>query len=322
VPTIHYKGREVALHPDETVLDALLRDGHQVASSCRAGACQSCMLRACGGDPGTAATVGLRPALREQGFFLACVCRPTGDLDIAGDELPSVPAEIVAVDDLGAAVARVRLLALEDMSYRAGQYVQVVRDDGLTRAYSLASVPGADELLELHVRVHPHGQMSTWLAAAARGTRVRLRGPAGECFYTEGRPEQPILLVGTGTGLAPLVGVVRDALGRGHTGPLTLVHGARDPGGLYLVDAMQALARSVPNLRYVRCALSGEPADGLEVGDVVAVALGQQPALKHTRVFLCGGPDQVAALKRQCFLRGAALKDISADPFLTAAPPV
>lgn len=321
MPTIRYKGREVALHPDESVLDGLLRDGQQVAYSCRAGACQSCMLRAACGDPGTAATAGLRPALREQGYFLSCVCHPTGDLDIAGDELPSVAAEIVAVDDLGAAVARVRLRALEDMSYRAGQYVQVIRDDGLTRAYSLASVPGADELLELHVRVHPQGAMSSWLAAAAPGTRVRLRGPAGECFYTEGRPEQPILLAGTGTGLAPLYGVVRDALRRGHTGPLTLVHGARDPGGLYFVDVLQDLARTAANFRYVRCALSGEPAEDLEIGDVVAVALGQQPALKGARVFLCGGPDQVAALKRQCFLRGANLKDISADPFLTAAPP-
>lgn len=321
MPTIRYKDREVALQPGESVLDGLQRAGFQVASSCRAGACQSCMLRVASGDPGTAATVGLRPAQKEAGYFLSCVCRPADDLVIAGGELPSVPAEIVAVDDLGAAVARVRLRALEDMPYRAGQYVQVIRDDGLTRAYSLASVPDLDALLELHVRVHPHGQMSRWLAAAAPGTRVRLRGPAGECFYTEGRPEQAILLVGTGTGLAPLVGVLRDALRRGHTGPLTLVHGARDPGGLYLVEAMQALAREHASVRYVRCALSGEPDDGLEIGDVVPLALRQLPTLKGARVFLCGGPDQVAALKRQSFLKGAALKDISADPFLTAAPP-
>lgn len=321
MPLIRYKDVEVALQPDESVLDALLRAGVNVASSCRAGACQSCMLRVASGDPGTAATAGLRPAQREQGFFLACVSRPTEDLVIAGDELPSVPAEVVEVVDLGAAVARVRLRPLEDLSYRAGQYVQVVRDDGLTRAYSLASVPGVDALLELHVRVHPHGAMSRWLAAAAPGTRVRLRGPAGECFYTEGRPEQPLLLAGTGTGLAPLYGVLRDALHRGHTGPISLVHGALDPRGLYLIDVLQDLARSAGNLRYVRCALSGEPGNGVEIGDVVPVTLGQLPTLKGARVFLCGGPDQVAALKRQAFLRGANLKDISADPFLTAAPP-
>jgi NAD(P)H-flavin reductase len=321
VPLIRYKGREVVLNHGESVLDGLLREGADVPSSCRAGACQSCMLRVASGDPGTAATVGLRPAQREQGYFLACVCRPAGDLEIAGDELPSVPAEVVAVDDLGAAVARVRLRALEDMPYRAGQYVQVVRDDGLVRAYSLASVPGDDPLLELHVRVHPHGQMSRWLAAATPGTGVRLRGPAGECFYTEGRPEQPILLAGTGTGLAPLLGVLRDALRRGHTGPITLVHGALAADGLYLEGVVHDLARSRPNFHYVPCVLSGEPGEGREVGDVVAVAVRQAPTLKGARVFLCGGPDQVAALKRQCFLRGAGLKDISADPFLTAAPP-
>lgn len=320
MPRILYKDLAVDLAPGETVLEALLRGGARVASSCRAGACQSCTLRAAAGDPGPAAQQGLRPALREQGYFLACVSRPERDLTIAGDEVPSVPAEIVAVDDLGAAVARVRLRPLGDLSYRPGQYVQLVRADGLVRAYSLASVPEDDPLLELHVRVHPHGQMSRWLAGAA-GARVELRGPAGECFYTEGRPDQPLLLVGTGTGLAPLVAVLRDALRRGHAGPITLVHGARDAGGFYLVDVLEDMARARGNLRYVRCALSGEPAPGLEIGDVVAAALRLAGPLKGVRVFLCGGPEQVAALKKQCFLRGASLKDISADPFLTAAPP-
>lgn len=321
MPRILYRDLDLSLGPGETVLEALLRGGARVASSCRAGACQACMLRATAGDPGAAAQQGLRPAQREQGCFLACVCRPAGDLTIAGDELPGVPAEIAAVDDLGAAVARVRLRPLGDLAYRPGQYVQLVRGDGLVRAYSLASVPEEDPLLELHVRVHPQGQMSRWLAAQVPGARVDLRGPAGECFYTEGRPEQPLLLVGTGTGLAPLIAVLRDALRRGHAGPITLVHGARDVAGLYLVDVLEDMARTRGNLRYVRCALSGEPAPGLEIGDVVQVALRIAGPLRGARVFLCGGPDQVAALKKQCFLRGANLKDISADPFVVAAAP-
>lgn len=320
MPTIRFRDQDFAL-AGQTVLEALERGGARVPSSCRVGACQACMLRAAAGDPGASAQAGLRPALREQGFFLACVSRPAGDLVIAGDEAPSVAAEVAEVADLGAAVARVRLRALEDMSYRPGQYVQVVREDGLVRAYSLASVPGEDALLELHVRVHPRGQMSRWLAVAAPGTRLALRGPVGECFYTEGRPEQPILLVGTGTGLAPLAAIARDALRRGHAGPLTLVHGARDAGGLYLDDVLKDMAERHANFRHVRCVLAGEPGDGLEVGDVVEVALRHAPPLKGARVFLCGGPPEVARLRKQCFLRGAALRDISSDAFTTAAPP-
>lgn len=312
---------DLTLESGETVLDALQRGGAEVAVSCRAGVCQSCMQRAISGDPGPAARQGLSPALQAQGYFLPCVARPTGDLVIADGPPPMIGASVVEVSELGAAVARVRLRPDEALDYRPGQYVQVARG-GLVRAYSLASVPEADALLELHVRVHPHGQMSRWLAEARAGDRVDLRGPAGNCFYTEGRPDQPILLAGTGTGLAPLWAIARDALRRGHTGPITLIHGALDAAGFYLVDVLKDMAASLPNFRYVRCALAGEPAEALEIGDLKAVVARVFPEVKGARVFLCGNPELVAALKRQCFLRGAAMRDISADAFLSAAPPV
>lgn len=317
---VRYGELEVTLQEGETVLAALERAGARVASSCRIGACQACLLRAEAGDPGAKAQEGLRPAQRERGFFLACVSRPSGDLEVATEAAPRIAAEVAAVEDLGAAVVRVRVRVLEDIIYRAGQYVQVERADGLVRAYSLASVPAEDSLLELHVRVHPQGQMSRWLAAARPGTPLHLRGPSGECFYTEGRPEQPILLAGTGTGLAPLLGIARDALRRGHTGPLTLVHGAREPGGLYAEDVLRDMCSRHPNLRVVRCALAGAAA-GVETGDVVEVAVRAAAPLKGARVFLCGGPEQVAALRKRCFLAGASLKEISADAFHSAPAP-
>lgn len=312
---------DLALEPGETVLEALLRGGAEVASSCRAGACQACMLRCTSGDPGAASQVGLAQGLREQGYFLACVARPTADLVIADGPPPAITAEVVEVAPLGAAVVRVRLRPDEAMSYRPGQYVQVVRGE-LVRAYSLASVPEVDPLLELHVRVHPQGQMSRWLAGAVPGDRVSLRGPAGSCFYTEGKLDQPMLLAGTGTGLAPLWAILRDALNRGHRGPITLIHGALDARGFYFVDVLKDMAASSANVKYVRCALSGEPEDGLEIGNLKDVAARVFPEVKGARVFLCGDPELVTALKRQCFMRGASMRDISADAFLTAAPPV
>lgn len=311
---------DLALEPGETVLAGLLRAGVPAASSCRAGACQACMLRASAGDPGAAAQQGLAPALREQGYFLACMARPAGDLVIADGAPPAIAATIVAVDELGPAVARVRLEPAEPLSYRPGQYVQLVQGE-LVRAYSLASSPADGPQLELHVRVHRHGRMSRWLAAAAPGTPVELRGPAGSCFYTEGRPGQPLLLVGTGTGLAPLWAIARDARQRGHTGPIALVHGALDRGGFYLVQELEHMSQETGDFRYVRCALTGEPGERIEVGDLGAVTQRLFPDLKGWRVFLCGNPDLVTALKKQCFLRGASMRDISADAFLTAAPP-
>jgi ferredoxin-NADP reductase len=88
--------------------------------------------------------------------------------------------------------------------------VTLSRADGLARAYSIASQPdAADGCVELHVRVLSSGRMSSWLGGGqAVGERVSLRGPIGECFYLPGNPQQPLLLAGTGTGLAPLWGIV------------------------------------------------------------------------------------------------------------------
>lgn len=320
MPVIHHGDLNLTFEPGETVLDVLLRGGVAVANSCRAGACHSCRLRASAGEPPAAAQVGLKETRRLRGEFLACLCRPVADLTIAVGEDPPIPAEVVDVAMLSPDVARLRLAAALD--YRPGQFVTLLRADGLARSYSLASVPGEQAALELHVRVLPDGRMSRWIAHDLRpGDRLRIRGPEGDCFYTAGQPDQPLLLVGTGTGLAPLHGIVRDALCSGHTGPITLLHGAVTPAGHYLVDVLGDMSRTHPSLRYLRCALHGDPTDGLHIGAIEAVAAELHPKLAGHRVFLCGDPERVQVLRKQSFLRGARMNQIFADAFVTAPPP-
>lgn len=322
MPVLHHGDLHVALEPGETALDALLRGGVEVPHSCRAGACQSCRLRASDGTPPPASQVGLKETLRQRGYFLACLCRPEHDLTIAVGDDPPQAATVTDVTMLTADVARVRLNTAAALPYRAGQFITLLRSDGLARSYSLASVPALDDALELHVRILPHGRMSQWIAKELRpGAEVRVRGPEGDCFYTTSNPDQPLVLIGTGTGLAPLVGILRDALHHGHTGPISLIHGAVTPAGLYLVDALEELVRQHENLRYIRCALHGEPARGLEIGGIEAVAARLHPTLKGHRVYVCGDPERVAALRKQSFMRGAAMRDILADAFVTAPPP-
>ena len=117
---------------------------------------------------------------------------------------------------------RLRLRPEGSFDYQPGQYVQLRRPDGLARSYSLASLP-REGWLELHVRRVTDGRMSSWIFDELHvGGRLELRGPFGDCHYEPGRPEQPLLLAGLGTGLAPLYGIARDALESGHTGPVQL----------------------------------------------------------------------------------------------------
>ncbi len=319
---VKHESRWYPLESGESVLDGLLRQGVAVPNSCRAGACQSCLMKAVGGGVPEAAQVGLKDTLKAQGYFLACTCKPAEgtELEVAGAEGLRVPARLASVEPLSGDVLRVRLATEAPLEYRAGQYVSLVREDGLARSYSLASLPREGEL-ELHVRIIPGGAMSGWLAGTARpGDAVAVQGPAGSCFYVPGRPEQPLLLAGTGTGLAPLYGIVRDALESGHTGPIYLFHGARTPDGLYLTNALRKLAEARPNFHYRPGVLAGGTRDVAE-GPLDVLIRAECPKLAGWRAFLCGDPQLVLSLRKKLFLSGLSLKDIHADAFLPSVPP-
>jgi len=133
-------------------------------------------------------------------------------------------------------------------------------------------------------------------------------------------------LIGTGTGLAPLYGILRDALHSGHRGDIRLYHGSRIPEGLYLGDALSALASEHGNFHYMPC-LSGEvgacdtgaggaPANNaIRQGRADAEALKDYPDLTGWQVFICGYPAMVQAAKTAAYLAGASLDAIHADPF-------
>jgi NAD(P)H-flavin reductase/ferredoxin len=319
---VRYEAQWYPLEPEESVLDGLLRQGLAVPHACKAGVCQSCLMRAANGAVPEKAQVGLKETLKARNYLLACSCKleQGAELELAGgvDEL-RVPARIDSLEPLSEDVLRVRLRPEAPFEYRAGQYVTLLRADGLARSYSVASLP-REGLLELHVRLLPGGAMSGWLRTEARpGDEVRIQGPAGECFYVPGRPEQPLLLAGTGTGLAPLYGIARDALAEGHTGPLWLFHGAREPRGLYLVEELRELAARHPNLHYRPSVLEGRLGEGVHVGALDALIRAECSKPVGWRAFLCGNPELVISLRKKLFLAGLSLKDIHADAFLPSA---
>ena len=321
MPTITFEDKTFPLSEGESVLECLVRGGHEIPSSCRSGVCHSCMLRASSGDISAAAQKGLKDAYRVQGYFLACCCYPEGDLTVvrADDATRKIAARVLRKEPLNDRVLRVLLESDTPLDYFPGQFVNFVRPGGLVRSFSLASVPALDNALEFHVALVPGGRMSGWLHTEANpGDSLELLGPLGNCFYVAGNPEQPILMVGTGTGLAPLYGILRDALHQGHNGPIHLFHGALVASDLYLSETLRDLEREHPNFTYHACVRDEAGDAWMKQGAVDTLALEAVPNLKGWKVFLCGNPELVKQVQRKVFMAGANMKDIHADAFLPA----
>ncbi|MEQ1948568.1 MAG: FAD-binding oxidoreductase [Bryobacteraceae bacterium] len=322
--TVRYGSYTCELKENESVLEGLLRQDVPVAYACKAGSCGSCLLRAVEGDVPPRAQAGLKDSWKTRGYFLACVCVPEGDIsaEAVGNDA-RIAATVNALEAISSDVLRVRLACDSPLDFRPGQYITLLRDNGLARSYSIANLP-EDGDIELHVRRIANGRMSGWLHdVASPGTRVQIQGPSGECFYVPGRADQPMLLIGTGTGLAPLYGIVRDALRQGHRGPIDLIHGAVRPSGLYLRDELTALAEAHPNFSYTASVMQADSPENFpgkfEVGPLDGLLDARFPELDGWRGFVCGDPTLVQRLKKKMFLSGMATRDIYSDAFLPSA---
>lgn len=201
-------------------------------------------------------------------------------------------AEVTAVDrgTPGATTLSLRANSAWE-GFRAGQFVKLgVEIDGAwrSRCYSPACAEGVGRELELTVRAHPEGLVSNHLAESARpGTVVRLAQADGDFQLPDERPER-LLLISGGSGITPVMSMLRTLCAEDHRGPITFLHYAHDPDGAIYRAELERLAAERPNLNlvrgYTRAPGVGE-ADGRFTPAQVAAA---DPGYAHAETFACG----------------------------------
>ncbi len=323
MPFIKYENESFKCDTDESVLDCLLRNKQAVSFSCRSGVCQTCLMRAHSSSPPKKSQIGLKDTLQASGYFLSCICSPDEDMEVSlpgSDTVARIGARVHAKSMLNADILRLILRCDEKFDFKAGQFISLHRPDGLIRSYSIANCMNGDGVVELHIRKLPNGQMSGWVQDILEiGDTIELTGPSGSCFYIPNNLEGGILLIGTGSGLAPLNGIVRDALAQGHQGPILLYHGSWKPAGLYLVEELRQLSREHSNFEYNPC-VDEDAEDFMKMGRADQIALCEVPNLKGWSVFLCGHPEMVRTARKSAFLSGASMASIYADPFVISKP--
>lgn len=316
--------RVIRVQPGANLLKALQDAQVPMSYSCMAGRCGTCRCRVLHGEVMEGAGEQQRPLAGEQGYVLACQTYLTEPCTIEipePDEVVVHPARIVkatvvTLEDLTHDIKRLVLRPAKPVAFSPGQYVQLQFTPEHARPYSMAGLTG-DGLFEFHVRLVPDGRVTSYIAHSLNvGDAVKVSGPLGSA-YLRRKHEGPMLCVAGGTGLAPILSILRGAVEQGMTNPIHLYFGVRSPRDIYGMPWLDRLKQQHPGLTVHAVVTSGgNPAlhrCGL-VTDAIEQDLGD---LSGWRAYLCGSPPMVEAATVVARRKGLAAEHIYADAFYT-----
>lgn len=314
----------IDVEPGANLLEALRGAQVPMSYSCMAGRCGTCRCRVTGGEVLDSGRAQQNPLDNRDSYVLACQTFLTEPCTIEipePDEVVVHPARIVkatvqAVETLTHDIKRVVLKPAKPIEFSPGQYAQLQFTPEHVRPYSMAGLTG-DGTLEFHVRVVPDGRVSGYIANELKpGDAVRVSGPLGTA-YLRRKHEGPMLCVAGGTGLAPILSILRGAMADGMRNPIHLYFGVRSPRDVYGLDWLYEIQRSHPVLTlHVVVTSGGDPREqrcGL-VTEAIEQDLG---SLEGWRAYLCGSPPMVEAATVLARNKGIDPARIYADAFYT-----
>ena len=322
--TIQPDHKAVTARFGETLLDAGLRQDINLPYECRNGGCGMCKCTVLAGkvDPGLYQPSALSDEELAQGKVLLCCATALDDVEIeyeppAGEKkFKEYTGRVVKLEKLGYDVMRLLLKLPEgqQIPFKAGQYVNIILDDGQRRAFSFANPPHEAEFVELQIRLMPGGRFTTHVFEKMKeGDKVKFEGPIGDFALRES--ERPIVFVAGATGFAPVKSMVEDAFKRGLKREIHLYWGVKQLKDLYLPDLPKQWDSEHANFHFIPVLSEPAPEDAWtgRTGLVHEAILEDFPELKGHEIYACGSVRMVEAifpfLKAQGAEDGACFSD-------------
>jgi NAD(P)H-flavin reductase/quinol-cytochrome oxidoreductase complex cytochrome b subunit len=341
--TLHPGPARVPARAGETILEAGLRAGLALPFDCRAGGCGLCACTVLNGrvDPGPYQEAALTPAMRARGQALMCCAVPLEDIELEVEGVTSLAlvdaaplrrwsGTVSAMERLGPDLMRLFITLPEGqrVAFTAGQYINILLEDGAKRAFSFANAPPdpnqpfntAPDRIELHVRLIPGGRFTTHVFERMKvGDAIEFEGPLGRFALNDS--ERPILFLAGATGFAPVKSILEDAFRRGVRRPMELYWGVRTRSDLYLQDEVARWQREHANFRYVPV-LSHADGDATWTGRrglVHEALLADHPELAGYEVYACGSTRMVEAAVPEFLAHGLGEQFCFSDAFVPSA---
>lgn len=336
--SVQPSGHQFNVNSDETILAAALRQGITLPYGCKDGACGSCKGTIISGafTQGKHASGALSASEQLAGKALFCCAFANEDITIecheitgAGDiPVKKLPARIASLQPVGhdVMIIKLQLPATERMQFLAGQYIDLLLRSGERRSYSIANAPDVEGPIELHIRHMPGGVFTDAVFGAITPALkerdiLRFEGPLGSFFLRE-ETDQPIVMLASGTGFAPIKAMIESMSIKGIQRPIKFYWGGRRPQDLYMHEVCLDWQRTMPHLTYIPVISDGLPEDQWmgRTGLVHRAVMADLPDLSAYQVYACGAPAMVDAA-RQDFVTHCGLSEQAffADAFISEA---
>ncbi len=321
---------------DETILQAAIRQGYNLRYGCKHSGCGMCKALIVEGevDQEGASSFALMDFERQQGFALLCSAYPASDVSIelwdydeaelsSGIEIQQYKTEVEQITQLTHDIRgiQVRLIEPTTMTFKAGQYIDLlVPGTQEWRSYSMANPPSRSGEVEIMVKLMPGGLFSSYVDQHLQeGERLTIQGPYGN-FYLRDTNRKALFIAG-GSGMAPILSLLRDMAEKQTARPITYFYGARTRRDLFLLDALYEFEHRLPNFRFIP-ALS-EPASGdawdQETGLITDVVKRLVPNGTNMEAYMCGPSVMIDAALVTLSRLGLKESDMFYDKFVTKA---
>lgn len=326
--------RFVTCRDTQTIADASYLRGINIPVDCTDGVCGTCKAFCESGSYEVGSH--LQDALDEDeeaaGHLLPCVTRPRSDLvlqiactsEVAKTRAAGYGGTLVELQRLSATTVQigVEIPNRAELTFLPGQYVNIaVPGTDVTRSYSFSNAPHEERLTFL-VKLTPGGAMSTYLAdRAAIGDGITFTGPHGSFFLREA--ENPLLLLAGGTGLAPILSILRKLRGDGSGRKAHVVYGVNTDEDLVALDEIAEIAAELPGLTSDYCVTDpGSTAanKGPERAYVTSLIAPEHLYDGAVAVYTCGPPPMVDAVRRHFIDVGTEPVGFYYEKFALAVP--
>lgn len=323
---------------DETIVQAALRAGWQLPTSCNAGGCGACKAQVSHGDYRLASysDSALSPLAAQAGEVLLCRTYALGELCFNAPftrtritpTQTARQARVLNLQKLPGNVYQVQLQLIADAhqgnaaEFEAGQYVELSTPDGrITRAYSLANITNWDGVLEFLIRIQANGAFSHYLQQQAKiGDVMSVRGPLGDFVLHENGLNQRYF-IGGGTGLAPLLSMLRRMADWQDIQNAHLFLGVKNAADWFAESLLAPLSEQLLSLQITRCA---EQTDGIWphfVGTPVDALREKLTQITHPNtidLYICGPQAMIEASRAVALAAGIPENQIFAEIFVAS----